>query len=161
MPVILDLVEIIEIELILEILWTLVVENAQAVELIVNPHTIISWLVLFIVEYAPPIHLIVLKLTFIINSVFESEFALALLFSIQFVTFIVTVLAIYFSAINKFFIAISLILELIRNLHVTSFCKFRRCTYLKVGIECTILDWHLKCIFNAGLLQRFRSIARG
>ena len=51
-------------------------------ELAIYPHSIVGWLVLFVVKYASTIHLIILEFTFVIDSILESKFTFSLFLSI-------------------------------------------------------------------------------
>lgn len=66
-----------------------VVENALAVELFIDPHAIIGWLIFGVVENASAIDLVILELSFVESPVSKEQLPPAIFLAIQVLSLIV------------------------------------------------------------------------
>ena len=82
-PIVVDLVEVAEVVGSLQGHRALVVENAPAVELIVEPFSIVGGPVGAIIQHSLAGHLVLLELSLVVCSIFEHELALAVLATLK------------------------------------------------------------------------------
>jgi len=100
-PIVLDLWHFVEVVFTSQLLRVFIVENSIPVELIVRPLSIVSWVILVVVEHTFSVHLVLLELSFIICSIFEHQLALTVLFTIESSSFIPASILIWLDCKNK------------------------------------------------------------
>ena len=82
-PIVVDLVEVAEVIGPLQGHWALIVENAPAVELVIEPLSIVCGAIGRIIKHSPAGHLVLLELPLVVSPILEHELALTVLAALQ------------------------------------------------------------------------------
>ena len=116
-PVVLDLIEIFAVEGLEKSFGSFVVEGSGAMKLSLNPHAIVGWLTLAVVEHSSAVDLVILELTLVKGSILKGQSSLTLFLTIDHLTSIVmTLLVDKLTISHTFLLYTTFLLDFLRNL---------------------------------------------